>query len=93
VQAAVTIPSHPDVALAGHGAEDFIEVEVRAGAVALLSLVGEHDIGSQTRLSEALEYATGSCKAVIVDLTPCTFAEMTVLGALIDCERRSRAQG
>jgi anti-anti-sigma factor len=92
VQAAVTIPSQPDVALAGQGDEDFIEVEVRPGDVALLSLVGEHDIASQARLSEALEYATSRCKAVIVDLTSCTFAEMTVLGALVDCERRSRAQ-
>jgi hypothetical protein len=99
VQAAVTIPSQrraspvrqraDDVS---ERADDVIEIELRSTDVALLSLVGEHDIGSQARLSEALEYAMSSRKAIIVDLAPCTFAELTVVGALIDCERRLRRQ-
>ena len=93
MQAAVITSSRSDAPPAEQRADDFIEIELRSPDVAVLSLVGEHDIGSQEQLSEALEHAVGSRKGVIVDLAPCTFVEMTVLGTLINWERRSRRQG
>jgi anti-anti-sigma regulatory factor len=88
VEAAATTPSfsHPSPQ---RPVADLIEIEWPSPRAAVVSLVGEHDIASLAALSEALDDLLAS-RDIVVDLARCTFIELTVVGALIDCAARAR---
>jgi anti-anti-sigma regulatory factor len=48
--------------------------------IAVIQLVGEHDYGSHATLVAALEAVNGH---VVVDLTTCTFIDISLIGAVI----------
>jgi anti-anti-sigma factor len=64
--------------------EGRIDVENRAG-VWVLSLHGEHDLATQPSLREQLEHVRAAGGAIVVDLTPTTFVDSTIIGALLEC--------
>jgi anti-anti-sigma factor len=61
-----------------------IDVENRAG-VWVLSLHGEHDLATQPSLREQLQHVRAAGGAIVVDLTPATFVDSTIIGALLEC--------
>jgi anti-anti-sigma factor len=62
------------------------------GGIAVVSMRGEHDIGTAPAVSDALERAVAH-SSVLVDLSDCGFIDSTVIGLLIRCaqevERRA----
>jgi anti-anti-sigma regulatory factor len=63
-----------------------IEVEIHSTDTAIISLHGEHDLETSQLLEAAL--AATSCRpCVIVDLSPCTFADTTVVNVIMRAVR------
>jgi anti-anti-sigma factor len=69
-----------------------IEVECRSTDTALVTLRGEHDLGTRAQVIAALARA-GMRPNVIVDLSPCTFADSSVLSAIASAANRLSASG
>jgi anti-anti-sigma factor len=64
--------------------EGRIDVENRAG-VWVLALHGEHDLATQPSLREQLGHVRAAGGPIVVDLTPTTFVDSTIIGALLEC--------
>lgn len=60
-----------------------------ADGVVLVAVHGEHDIASAPNLRTAIEAALGRSQHVVVDLTPATFVDSTVLGVLLSARQRA----
>jgi anti-anti-sigma factor len=60
-----------------------IDVENRAG-VWVLSLHGEHDLATQPSLREQLRHVRTAGGPIVVDLSPTTFVDSTIIGALLE---------
>src|SRR5436305_5454175 len=54
------------------------------GGIAVVSMRGEHDIGTAPAVSDALERAVAH-SSVLIDLSDCAFIDSTVIGLLIRC--------
>jgi anti-anti-sigma factor len=67
-------------------------LETLDGGVAVLHLVGEHDVSSASDIRTALLSCTSST-LVVVDLARCTFIDSTVVGVLIAGTRRLAESG
>ena len=68
-------------------------MEAPADGVAVVSAVGEHDVASAPRLRTAIDQALADTGAVVVDLTPSTFVDSTVLGVLLGVRDRVGREG
>jgi anti-sigma B factor antagonist len=75
---------------------------VRTGEIALhtneagfpvLSISGEHDLNTAPDLRSRLDELISSGRPVIVDLTPATFVDSSILGAILDARRRAEDAG
>ncbi|MCU1594555.1 MAG: hypothetical protein JWO12_1947 [Frankiales bacterium] len=63
------------------------------GRVARVVLVGEHDVVTAHELSRTLvECCAAPVEVVLVDVARCTFADSTVLGALVGSYKRMTAR-
>lgn len=70
-----------------------VEVEIHLQAhTAIVTLRGEHGIDTQARVSDALTVASDQPK-VLVDLSECTFADSSLINALIDANTRIAQRG
>jgi anti-anti-sigma factor len=66
-----------------NGAAPEVEVEIHEQArTAIVTLRGEHDISTQSRVRDALTLASEQPK-VLVDLSECTFADTGLINSLI----------
>ena len=65
---------------------------VPADGVVLVAVHGEHDIASAPGLRAAIEAGLGRSQHVVVDLTPATFVDSTVLGVLLGARERAREE-
>jgi len=55
--------------------------------IEIVALVGEHDLGSLPLVRDAFEAAAGEEKALMIDLSPATFVDSSILGAVLDARR------
>jgi anti-sigma B factor antagonist len=60
---------------------------------AVLRVEGEHDLNTATQLREQLDRLIESGASVVVDLSPATFIDSTILGVLLDARRRGAERG
>lgn len=61
-----------------------VEIEIHEHVrTAIVTLRGEHDITTQSLIREALARATEHAR-VLVDLSACTFADSSLINALVD---------
>ncbi len=60
--------------------------------VVLMTVHGEHDIASAPDLRGAIEQALARSQHVVVDLTPATFIDSTVLGVLLGARGRAEEE-
>lgn len=59
---------------------------------AIVKLRGEHDLGSRSRITEMLAGASDQA-TVLVDLSECTFADSSVVAALVVARDELRRRG
>lgn len=64
-----------------------IAVERRSGNASIVTMSGEHDLGSATEVREALATASTS-RNLIVDLGACTFMDSTIINLLLQTSHR-----
>jgi anti-anti-sigma factor len=74
------------------GPYDTIAVEVHSTTASIVTLRGEHDLSSATKLAAALKTASVGVD-VIVDLSQCTFIDSTVISALLRASNTLHARG
>lgn len=58
----------------------------------MLTIIGEHDLHTAPDLRAELDELT-SGSGVVVDLSPATFVDSSVLGVILDVRRRAAEQG
>ena len=61
--------------------------------IAVVSLVGEHDLSTATQLQSQLELLLRGREAVIVDLSAAEFIDSSVLNNLVRADKLARQQG
>jgi anti-anti-sigma factor len=76
-----------------HDDEMASRVDLReiSGHTTVVTLVGDHDVFTKERLVEELERARLAA-TVIVDLTPCSFVDSTIIEALLSARHRMRVE-
>ena len=65
------------------------EVRSEAGGdnIEIVTLHGEHDLGTLPQVREAFETAAGDDKALVIDLSAATFIDSSILGAVLEARR------
>ncbi len=61
--------------------------------VRVVEVVGEHDIATAPGIREVLDAALGEGRRVVVDLTPATFIDSTVLGVVLGARDQAAEAG
>ena len=69
-----------------------VAVEFAQPGIAVVTLSGEHDLAGKPRLTDALATANARLN-VLVDLSPCTFIDSSVIGALFSARSQLAARG
>jgi anti-sigma B factor antagonist len=59
----------------------------------VLSIKGEHDLSTAPELRRHLSQAIANGDAVVVDLSPATFVDSSILGAILDARRSADEAG
>lgn len=70
-----------------------IELVMHSPSLAIVELVGEHDLAQRELLTEAIETAAARRRHVLVDLSRCLFFDSTVIGVLLLEQDRVTADG
>jgi anti-sigma B factor antagonist len=79
-----------------------IPADVRTGEIALertdaglavLTISGEHDLSTAPALRRRLEDLLEQRESIVVDLSPATFIDSTILGVILDARRRAEDDG
>lgn len=77
----------------GTAATPEIRVDRSQAGLAVLELIGEHDLSTAPELRSELRDAALERRAVVVALSPTTFLDSSILGAIVGALRRSRETG
>jgi anti-sigma B factor antagonist len=73
--------------------ENRIELDRSGGGVAVLSVQGEHDVYTAPSLTEQVEGLIDERVPFVIDLTPATFVDSSVLRVLLEARRRAEEEG
>jgi anti-sigma B factor antagonist len=66
-----------------------LAVESNDAGVALLTISGEHDLSTAPSLRRRLDRLLDEKTATVVDLSPATFIDSSILGVILDGRRRA----
>jgi anti-anti-sigma factor len=72
---------------------DRVELCCPTPAIAMVELVGEHDLGRYEPIGEALHLAAARRRNVLVNLTRCVFIDSTVVGLLLAVRDETTSDG
>ena len=70
-----------------------IRLEKREPGVAVIAVVGEHDLTTAPALRERAEEAIGGGSSVVIDLTPAEFIDSSIIGVVLEARRRAEEAG
>jgi anti-sigma B factor antagonist len=70
-----------------------IALERTDGGLAVLTMRGEHDLNTAADLRSHLDPILGEGEAVVIDLSPATFVDSSILGVILDARRRASEAG
>ena len=66
---------------------------MHSDSVAIVSLVGEHDLGHYEQLKDAFDTAAVRRRNLVVDLSGCAFIDSTVISLLLYAQREITSDG
>lgn len=69
-----------------------VAVERDPDGVSVVGLLGEHDLGTVPAVRDALN-AAAARGALVIDLSPATFVDSSILGAILAAQREAAAAG
>jgi anti-anti-sigma factor len=70
-----------------------IDVDRVAGGVAVITLYGEHDLGSKAELDQKLALLVGAGERVIVDLSEVEYVDSSALNSVVHAAALARQEG
>ena len=70
-----------------------VVLAMHSPAVALVSLIGEHDLGRCDQIKDAFDAAAMRRRNLVVDLTRCAFIDSTVISLLLYAQREITCDG
>jgi anti-sigma B factor antagonist len=70
-----------------------IRLERPEGGPAVLTVHGEHDLHTAPDLRRRLDDLIDGGDPIVVDLSPSTFIDSSILGVILDARRRAREAG
>lgn len=70
-----------------------LEVERTDAGVAIVTISGEHDLGTAPQLRGRLGELLDAGTPLVVDLTPASFIDSSILGAVLEAHRRAGEGG
>jgi anti-sigma B factor antagonist len=70
-----------------------IALERGDGGPTVLTITGEHDLNTAPDLRAKLEETIDAGEATVVDLSPATFVDSSILGVILDARRRADENG
>ena len=73
-------------------AQPTVEFEIVSPVIAVVTLLGEHDISTESSVAATMALAS-DYPYVLVDLTPCTFVDSLTVGAILKGVSSARALG
>lgn len=59
----------------------------------MLAITGEHDLSTAPVLRQRLDGLIADGGPIVVDLSPATFVDSSILGVILDARRRAEADG
>jgi anti-anti-sigma factor len=74
------------------GRRDSIEFEIYSANLVIVSLCGEHDLGTAPEIKSQLS-AASAYRDVLVDLSRCAFIDSSVISALLRASNHLHARG
>jgi anti-sigma B factor antagonist len=66
-----------------------LALERTDAGLAVLTISGEHDLSTAPALRRRLDVLLEEGTATVVDLSPATFIDSSILGVILDCRRRA----
>jgi anti-sigma B factor antagonist len=70
------------------------EIEVqRTDGLAVVSISGEHDLNTAPDLGSKLARLIDAREGIVVDMSPASFVDSSVLGVILDSRRQARSSG
>jgi anti-sigma B factor antagonist len=75
---------------------------MRTGEIALkrsdagltvVTISGEHDLSTAAELRQRIDHVIEAGDSVVIDLSPATFVDSSVLGVILDARRRAQEAG
>jgi anti-sigma B factor antagonist len=70
-----------------------LTLERNNAGVAVLTIAGEHDLSTAPNLRRRLDSLLDEGTAAVVDLSPATFIDSSILGVILDGRRRAADSG
>jgi anti-sigma B factor antagonist len=70
-----------------------IAVQRTDDGLAVVSISGEHDLNTAPELRSKLESLTEGGDGVILDMSPASFVDSSILGVVLDCRRQATESG
>lgn len=68
-----------------------IALEPTDAGVAVVKITGEHDLSTAPGLGSRLKRLIADRSPVVIDLSPATFIDSSILGVILDAKRRAGA--
>jgi anti-sigma B factor antagonist len=70
-----------------------IEVDRSGDGVAVVVVIGEHDVYTAPSLRDQIQSVLKEQRPVVIDLTPATFVDSSVLRVLLEARRQAEEEG
>jgi anti-sigma B factor antagonist len=70
-----------------------LSVDTRVPGVALVSLIGEHELYGALKLQERLDSLIDEGLSVVIDLTETVFLDSSIVGVLLGARKNAAARG
>jgi anti-sigma B factor antagonist len=70
-----------------------LALERNDSGLAVLTISGEHDLSTAPNLRRRLDILLGDGTPTVVDLSPATFIDSSILGVILDGRRRASDKG
>jgi anti-sigma B factor antagonist len=83
----------PDQGISANVRTGEIALERTDTGLAVLTVSGEHDLSTAPNLRRRLDGLLDERSSVIVDLSPATFIDSSILGVILDGKRRATEAG
>lgn len=70
-----------------------IDLERTDSGIAIVSISGEHDLNTAPQLRQRLNEEIEEGRTIVVDLSPASFVDSSILGVILDGRRGAEAAG